>query len=131
MAISIFSREASHLLDPRWEKRTEVEKSAWQTYVQSHNEVVAKYETAEKTARLEYQRNRRGCIRAAFKPASLWQMLYPWPTDEAIADFDKSEIIYFKEYEKLTFHAAQTYAKEERDARFQYWAFVDLAAKDD
>lgn len=130
MAISTFNREASHLLDPRWEVRTEAEKSAWQAYVQSHDTAIAKYESAEKIARLEYQSNRRGYIRGIFKPPSLWQMLYPWPTDEIIADFDKSEIIYLQEYEKLTFLAAQTYAKEERDARFLYWASLDLATKD-
>jgi len=121
----MFNREASHLLDPKWEKRTEEEKPRWQTYVAAHNISIAKYEDAENKARLEYQRNRRGYILGIFKPPSLRQMLYPWPTDELIADFDRSEMGYLQEYEKTVFMAAQAYAKEERDARFAYWTSSD------
>jgi hypothetical protein len=116
-----FDREASFLRDPQWEPRTEDEKTRWQAYLAASKLAWDKYDRAELKAREYYLSHRRGWIRGIFQLPSIWKMLYPWPTEELLDDFDKSELGQLKEYEKMIFLAARTFALEERNARFEYW----------
>jgi hypothetical protein len=128
MDLSLFNREASKLLDPKWEERTQDEKASFERYVKTHNTAISKYEVTVNNAREEYRRNRKGYILGIFKPPTFRQMFYQWPNDQVIAVFDNSEMSQLQEFENAIFFAARTFETEERDARFDYWASAEQRA---
>lgn len=129
MPVSMFfDPTSSHLLDPRWEERTEEERSSWEMYVAAIKEAATEYERKENAARTEYIKNRCGHIVGVFGPIRLKNLLAPWPPVGTIEQFDTQEAAILKEYENSVFIAAREYTKVERDARLVYWRSRSLRA---
>lgn len=123
-----FDPTSSHLLDPRWEERTDEERSSWEAYVAAIKAAATDYEHKENTARAEYIKNRRGHIVGIFGPIRLRNLLTPWPPVGTIEKFDGQEAAILREYENSVFIAAREYTKVERDARLVYWNSRSLRA---
>ena len=123
-----FDPTSSHLLDPRWEERTDEERSSWEVYVAAIKEAATDYEYKENAARAEYIRNRRGHIVGVFGSIRLKNLLTSWPPVGTVEQFDAQEAALLKEYENSVFIAAREYTEVERDARLVYWRSRSLRA---
>ncbi|MDP2800812.1 MAG: hypothetical protein Q8O26_02915 [Phreatobacter sp.] len=126
--LSLFDATCSLLHDPQFDDRTsEVRNSAWLAYAQAINAALDRYDADKEKARAEYLKNRRGYLSGTILRPTLKQLMYVWPTDVQLAEFDEREVGQLAEFEKMVFIAARRYALEERDARLAYWRAVEAS----
>lgn len=108
--------------DPQFEDRTaEPRKTAWAAYAQALTAALDRYETEKLKARSEYLKNRRSYLSGSILRPTLKQLMYVWPTDAQLAEFDELEAVHLAEHERMVFNAAREYARSERDACIAYW----------
>ncbi len=110
-------------------KTTEAEKAAWAAYVSEVNDALDKYEAEKEEARSYYLKHRRGYLSGTILRPTLKQLMYVWPTDAQLDEFDRCEAGQLAEFEKMVFNAARQYARKERDARLAYWQTIEASAK--
>lgn len=114
--------------DPQFEDRTaEPRKTAWAAYAQALSDALDRYEAEKLKARSEYLKNRRGYLSGSILRPTLKQLMYVWPTDAQLAEFDKHEVLQLAEHERMVFNAARQYARSERDARLAYWKATEAS----
>jgi hypothetical protein len=123
--LCLFDATRSFLADPRHEDNTtEAGKAAWLAYREAINAALDRYEKDEKKARADYLKNRRGYLSGTILRPTLKQLMYTWPSDAQLDEFDEREAGQLAEFEKMIFIGARSYALAERDARLIYWKTV-------
>jgi hypothetical protein len=121
---------SSRFPDPQFEDRTEdPQKTAWAAYCEALRAALDRYDAEKLKARSEYMKNRRGYLSGSILRPTLKQLMYVWPTDAQLAEFDECEVGQLAEYEKMVFHAARQYTRSERDARLAYWKAIEAPTR--
>lgn len=119
---------SSRFLDPQFEDRTEdPQKTAWVAYSQALRAALDRYDAEKLKARSEYLKKRRGYLSGSILRPTLKQLMYVWPTDAQLAEFDEREAVQLDEHERMVFNAALQYARSERDARLAYWKAIEAS----